>query len=124
MGMDFQRLEIDSDGAGAVADIYTKPFQGLLRGVYLELGTLASGAVDIVITDDFTGAAILTITNAAASGWYVPTLATHDASGTGALYAGGGSAVRAPVPVAGILKVATTAAGNDKLGAISFYVGG
>ena len=34
--MNFERLTIASDGAGAVADIYTRVFQGCLHGIYLE----------------------------------------------------------------------------------------
>lgn len=122
--MRHERVVIASDGAGAVADAYTRTFSGLLRGIYLDLGTLASGAVDFVITEEETGAAILSITNAAASGWYVPEAPVYGTGGSAALYAAGGSAVTRPVPVDGRLKIVTTGAGNSKSGALTIYVGG
>lgn len=122
--MQKQRLDIGSTAAGAVADIHTRGFSGLLRGIYFELGTLASGAVDLVITVEETGAPVLTITNASASGWYAPSIPTTDTGGTAAVYAASGASVNAPLPVDGSFKVVVTGAGNSHLGRVTFYVDG
>ena len=122
--MRHERVVISSSAAGAVADAYTRAFSGLLRGIYLELGTLASGAVDFVITEAETGAPVLTITNASASGWYAPSVPVYGTDGTALLHAAGGTAEMTPLPIDGALKIVTTGAGNSKLGALTFYVGG
>lgn len=120
--MQKQRLTIASSGAGAVADQRTRSFQGLLAGIYFEIGDLTSGAVDVVVTDDETGAAVLTITNASASGWYTPRIPTHGTGGTASLYAGSGTAVEAPLPIDGEFKVVITGAGNSHTGYLTFFV--
>lgn len=119
--MKHHRLTISSTSAGAVTDQHTRPLSGCVAGFYLEIGTLAN-TTDITITDDETGAAILTITNAAASGWYPVRIGSVDAAGAAQLFAAGGTAVPACIPIDGTMKIAVAQPGNSKLGAITVYV--
>ncbi len=120
--MQHQTLAIVSSAAGVVADQRTRSFSGKLVGIYFTLGDLASGAVDITVTDDKTGAAVLTITNAAANGWYVPQIPVYTTAGAAALFAAGGTALLEELPIDGAFKVAVAQAGNSHTGAIDFYV--
>ena len=114
---DKQRLTITSSAAGVVADAFTKPFQGKLSGVYLELGDLTSGAVDFVITEAETGAAVLTITNAAASAWFKPMIPAYTTAGVASTVP-----ILEPLPIDGTFKIVTTGAGNSHTGYLTFYV--
>lgn len=115
--MDKQRIAVVSSGAGAVDDINSKGFSGILAGIYLELGDLASGAVDFVITVKETGAAVLTITNASASGWYKPMIPAYTTAGVASTVP-----ILEPLPIDGQFKVVTTGAGNSHTGYLTFYV--
>lgn len=119
---DKQRVTIASSAAGAVANIFTKTFSGNLEAIYLELGDLASGAVDFVITEAETGAPILTITNASASGWYKPMIPVYGTDGTALLHAAGGTAEMGALPIDGQIKIVTTGAGNSHTGYLTFYI--
>lgn len=119
--MQHQRLTLASSGAGTVADQHTRAFSGEISAIYLEIGDLTN-TVDITITDDATGASILTITNASANGWYVPRIPVCDPAGTAALYAAGGTALLEEIPIDGALKVAVAQAGNSHTGHITIYV--
>lgn len=58
--------------AGGAATVYSAPCDGTLVAVRALIGTLAAGAVDIAITDEASGMALLTITNLAADTDYFP----------------------------------------------------
>lgn len=113
-----------TDGAGA-ATAYTGNVAGEVRQVrYVADGTAAyDNTADITITDEVTGAAVLTITNLAATTTWLPRVATVDATGTAALYAAGGTAVGAPPCVGyGRIKVVVAQGGASKTGTFHFWV--
>ena len=64
-------MPILTDGSGN-ATVYSEAVDGELLAIRAILGTLASGAVDIVLTDDASGMALLTIANLAADTDYYP----------------------------------------------------
>ena len=95
---------------------YSGECNGLVVAFYVSVGTLDVGT-DLTITEEDTGAAILTLTNVAASARYMPRLATHDSVGvaTGGLDA---------VPVNGRIKVVMAQGGNIKTGTLYVWVDG
>lgn len=119
--MQYERLTLTTDASGD-ATVYTKrPISGHLQGLYFTLGTLTSGAVDVVVTQNETTAAVLTITNGAANGWYKPMIPVYGTGGTAALYAAGGTAVLEDMPVNGNLKVVVAQGGNATTGYLDVY---
>ena len=118
-----QRLALTVDAAGA-ATVYSLPFSGVVAGIYFEIGTLTSGAVDITITAGEENAPILALTNLSASAWYYPKVGTCSVTGVAALYAAGGAAVLGHIPVDGQFKIVVADGGNKTTGHITFYVKG
>lgn len=117
-----QRIAIPlaTNGSGACT-AYSAAFAGLVVGFYLDVGSggtaLASG-VDLTITEEDTGAPIVTLTNVgAASARYMPRVDVHDATGaaTGAL--------DAPA-VVGRIKVVVAQGGDTKTGTLYVYIDG
>ena len=107
--------------ASEAATVYSAPVTGLIRGFFLDTGTMTTPT--LVITDNETSAAILTITSAAADGWYAPVVPTYGTDGTAALYAAGGTAVLSPLPIEGTVKVVVSSGGATKAGTLYLYVG-
>ena len=116
-----QKITLASAADESFADQRTDAFTGRLLGIYLSIGTLAN-TTDITITDDETGAPVLTIPNASASGWFAPQIPVYGTGGTAALFAAGGTAVLAPLPVDGELKVAAAQGGVSKTGDLWFFI--
>lgn len=108
-------INILTDGAGAFTG-YSEPLDGKVLMVRAILGTLASGAVDIVITDNESGAAILTITNLAGDTDYAVRTPASDTAGAAI------AASWAPVIVAGQAKVVVAGGTAAKIGAIHLWV--
>jgi hypothetical protein len=113
-------IPFTTDASGDVT-AYSGDVAGLVVGFYLDVGSgdtaLASG-VDLTITEEDTGAAILTLTNVgAASARYLPRVATHDATGaaTGALDA---------APAVGRIKVVVAGGGDSNVGTLYAYIDG
>lgn len=80
--------------------------------------------VDFVITGETTGVAILTGTDVNASATSAPMQATHSVANAAALYAGGGTAVNAPIPIANErIKVVVAQGGDTKTGVFYVWVG-
>lgn len=81
--------------------------------------------VDITITGEGSGIAILTQANATASFTKAPRMPTHgSADGAAALYAAGGTAVNAPIPVANErIKIVLAQGGDSNNGDFTFYIG-
>jgi membrane-associated protease RseP (regulator of RpoE activity) len=117
MSIRHEVVDILTDGAGA-ATVYSEPLDGQVLMVRAILGTLASGVVDITITDAASGAAILTITNLAADTDYPVRVTAKDTSGAAIT----GSFV--PVVVSGLVKVVVAAGGAAATGAIHLWVEG
>jgi hypothetical protein len=72
MSIAYDAIPILTDGAGAATVYSTKPMDGELVMLRVTIGTLAAGAVDLTITDNASGVALLTISNLAASTDYYP----------------------------------------------------
>ena len=72
MSIAYDAIPIVCDGAGAATVYSTVPMDGELVALRVTIGTLANGAVDLVITDSQSGMALLTISNLAASTDYFP----------------------------------------------------
>lgn len=72
MSVWYDAIPILTDGAGAATVYSTMPMDGELMMLRVSIGTLAAGAVDLTITDDQSGAALLTISNLAGSTDYYP----------------------------------------------------
>lgn len=71
-GIWYDAIPILTNAGGAATVYSTQPMDGELMMLRVTIGTLAAGAVDLTITDDQSGAAILTITDLAASTDYYP----------------------------------------------------
>lgn len=113
-------IPLATNGSGACT-AYSAAVDGLVVGFYLDVGSggtaLASG-VDLTITEEDTGAPIVTLTNVgAASARYMPRVDVHDATGaaTGALDA---------PPVVGRIKVVVAQGGDTRSGTLYAYVDG
>lgn len=111
-------IPIESDAAGD-GTAYSEVVQGLVEMVKVTLGTLANGAADLTITDEATGAAIVTLTNITDGLTVRPRGATHDVAGAAALYAAAGTAVLDKIPVNGRIKVVVAQGGNAKAGSVA-----
>src|SRR3990167_7473679 len=99
---------------------YTPSFAGRLLALYIVTGTLDAGT-DWTITEEDTGAALATLTNAN-SGRFMPRAATHGITGTASLYAAAGTAVEDTIPVLGRVKVVVAQGGNVTSGTLHVYV--
>jgi len=104
-----------STTAGA-ATVYSEPVDGELLAIRAILGTLASGAVDIVITDDASGMALLTISNLAADTDYHPRAAAVTVT-NGAIT---NSFVK--IPVSGKIKSVVAQAVGTQTGTLHYWV--
>lgn len=113
--------------ASGDATAYTGHVSGLVRAIrYVPDGStpLDTGA-DITITADVSGLAILTVTNLGTSAVsFAPHQAVVSVANASALYAAGGTAVTAPIPVSDErIKIVVAQGGNAKLGTFHVYVG-
>lgn len=109
-------IALATDGSGDCT-AYSVDVAGLVIGYHYDRGTLDNATTDITVTEEDTGAALLTLTNVTASAVYLPRVATHDVNGvaTGAL--------DAPA-VVGRIKVVVAQGGNAKAGTLYAYVDG
>lgn len=115
-------VSITTDAAGDFTG-HTKVTNGFVRAVRF-IDTDLDDTADITVTCGASGAAIVTLTNQAATTTVAPQQATHSTAGAAALYAAGGTAVNAPIPVADeTIKVVVAQGGNAKTGTLHIYVG-
>lgn len=115
MAVHVDMIQITTNVSGA-ATVYGRPFVGLLHELIYVPGTLHTNA-DLTITDDATGAAILTITNAGTSVLRkAPRIPTVDASNSASLYAGGGEPVEDRMSVVSRIKVVVAEGDDTKSG--------
>lgn len=114
MCMEYRKKTITTIADGSATD-YIGPFNGLVQAIYLEDVDSADTA-DVTITDQTTGAPVLTVTNFAADALYSPTDLVSDLAGADRA----GIATR--VPVSGQLKVVVAQGGNTKSFHIHAYV--
>ena len=121
MDRDVVSITSDADGAGTGR---SRPLNGLLHSIRLvaHASTPYANTVDITITDDLTGAAILTLTNQSGSGTFYPRAATVDVSNAAALYAAAGQPVNDKIPIMGQVKIVIAQAGDTKSGVFYIHV--
>lgn len=117
MSIKVEKITITTDAAGDTT-VYSGDFVGLLHELIYVPGTLATGA-DLTITDDVTGAAIITITNGGtAAVRLAPRVPTVDATNAASLYADTGEPVNDRMAIVGRLKVVVAEGGNAKTGTL------
>lgn len=113
-------ITTDASGDFTGHTAITSGFVWAVRFVDTDLDDTA----DITVTCGASGQAIVTLTNQAASASVQPMGATHSTAGAAALYAAGGTAVSAPIPIADeTIKVVVAQGGNAKTGTLHIYVG-
>ena len=121
-------LTIQVDGSGDATD-YTVPVHGFLYGVFMDYDALDTGA-DFTITEESSGKALLTITNAGTSdlAWY-PRIGSHPVANTaggtivvGGATTGGEGTVENLLSVVGRIKVVTAQGGVSLSGALHFDI--
>lgn len=117
-------ITVDSSGNGTG---YTAPVTGFVRAIrYVPDGTApyATG-VDITVTGEVSGIAIVTITDAGTSAITVyPRAAVASVANAASLYASGGTAVTDLIPVANErIKIALAQGGNATTGSFHLYIG-
>lgn len=100
---------------------YTPPLAGFVHQVRF-VDTDLDDTADITVTEEDTGAAIVTLTNQAATATFMPRGATHDTAGAASLYAAAGEPVEDRIPAFGRIKVVVAQGGNAKTGTLYVYV--
>ena len=116
----YDKVAIATDGSGD-ATVYSRGFIGLLHGfIYVPGSSMDTGA-DLTITEEATGAALLTVTNAGTSTIVkLPRAPIVDAANAASLYAAGGEPVEDRYPVVSRVKCVVAQGGASKTG--SLYV--
>ena len=98
------------------------PLRGLINAIRF-VDTDLDNTLDLTITCEKSGAAVLTLTDQAGSATFAPRQPTHDTIGAASLYAAAGEPVEALIPIAGErLKVIVAQGGAAKSGALHVYV--
>lgn len=112
-------ITVNSSGDGTG---YTGHVSGVVRAISYVKANYADG-VDVTVTTDVTGQAILTWTNVNASATSYPYAAMKTIADAAALYAAGGTAVLAPIPVANErIKLVVAQGGNATSGTFHVYI--
>jgi len=116
---------ITTAAGGTSTDTTESPIIGRLYAVDFELGTLASGAVDVTLTYKSSEAGVtktlLTLTNLAANATYYPREQVHGNTGTGLTLDGTRIAFDLPI-IAGTVTATTAQGGDTKSGSVKLYV--
>ena len=103
--------------SGGTVTVYSQPITGELYSLVTDFDSLGTTA-DVTITGNETGIPVLTLTNlgtpSAANSTWTPRTATHNTSAAAALYAAGGTAVNARIPLSEQMKVAVVQGGDTK----------
>ena len=115
-------VAITTDGSAAFTG-YTPVINGRVLEIRFVNVDLAA-TLDVAVTNEVTGAAVLTLTDQNGSGTWAPRQPTHSIAGAAALYAGGGAAVNDHIVVAqSRIKVVCAQGGNVKTGTLYITVG-
>lgn len=121
-------VRLNVDGSGDLTT-YTAPVNGFLASVHYNWIDMDTGA-DITVTEESTGKALLTITNAGVADLtWRPRIGPHPVANTGAgtiivggTTTGGDGNMDLMHSVVGRIKVVVAAGGASKLADISFYI--
>jgi len=116
MSIAYDAIPILTDGAGAATVYSTKPMDGELLALRVTIGTLASGAVDLTITDTTSGVALLSIANLAANTDYYPRGAAVNPANTAIT----NSFVK--IPITGAIKCVVAQGGAAATGTLHCWV--
>ena len=120
MGYVTRHVVAVTTAADGSATAYSPVTTGTISAIHYVKTDFANG-VDFTITAEATGETIWTETNVDATASRAPRQATHSTAGVAALYAGGGSAVLAPISIASDrVKIVIASGGNAKTG--TFHV--
>lgn len=114
-------VSLTTDASGAVIG-YTPNVTGRILGIHYAKVDFADG-VDLAITLENTGEAILTLTNQNVSGTFYPRVPVQDAAGADATLDG---TVKMREPVVAVndrVKIVVAAGGNTKSGVVHVIVG-
>jgi len=113
------KAEFTTDGSGD-ATVYTDSVNGFLQAVFYDYDDAATGA-DFTITEEDTGRALLTITNAGVADLeWKPQIGTHPVANTA-----GGTASTVLLDhnaVVGRIKIVVAQGGDTKDGDLYFYL--
>lgn len=115
-------VEITTDAAGAGTG-YTAVANGCVHAIRYVKTDYANG-VDVTITTEVSGQAVLTWTDINSSDSSYPRAATNDVADVASLYAAAGEPVETLIPVAGErIKIVVAQGGDTKTGTFHIYVG-
>lgn len=114
-----QAVAIATDTNGA-ATVYSVSANGLLHSFYLDVGTLTN-TVDLTITEEDTGKALLTLTDVGASATYMPRAAAHSVAGAALLFSAG-NPVTDLITVNGRIKIVVAGGGSTHVGTLYLYL--
>lgn len=115
-------VSITTDASGDGTGFTTDVLNGYVTAIRYVKTDYADG-VDFTITGNTSGIAVLTGTDVNASTTFAPRHATHDTAGAALLYAAGGTAVSAGIPVGDeTLKIVVAQGGNAKSGTFHIFV--
>lgn len=121
MYIEKQTISLTTDGSGAATG-YSEVVTGRVLAVLYTKVDFATG-VDLTITAEGTGQAILTLTNQDSSGIWYPRAQVHGATGSGLTF-DGTNVVAEPVPVVNErIKVVVAQGGSGKTGTVQILVG-
>lgn len=115
-------VTVTTDGSGDGTGYTDVPVYGLVHAVRYVKTDYADG-IDVTITGDLSGIAVLAVSNMNATATYLPRFATVDNAAAASLYAAGGEPVEDRIPVAmERIKVVVAAGGATRTGAFHLFV--
>lgn len=116
-----ETVSLTTNGSGAATG-YTGVVTGRVLGVIYTKTDFSDG-VDITITAEATGEAILTLSNQNSSGTFYPRVAVHGGDGTALTY-DSSEPVSEPVAVAqDRIKIDVASGGSGKTGTVAVIIG-
>jgi len=118
-------LTITVDGSGDGTD-YAVSSRGLLTGKIHAIRYVKddyADGIDVAITGETSGIAILTVTDMNATATYLPRAATCDIVAAASLYAAAGEPVEDRIPIANErIKIVVSSGGDTKSGTFHIWV--
>jgi hypothetical protein len=115
-------VSITTDASGDGTGYTSEPLNGYIAAIRYVKTDYANG-VDVTITGNDSGIAVLTGTDVNASATFYPRDATVDIVGAASLYAAAGEPVESRIPVADEqLKIVVASGGDTKSGTFHVFV--